>query len=391
MALLTTNSSQSSSGRVSTPGAKKAPGFAEAQKLARIRALEKVSKKRSVKLDDLTVFTQQLAAMLDAGLSLVTALESLQEQTQDPVFAVIIREVKNDVATGTSFSAACRKFPKAFPNLFVSMVEAGEASGAMSPILAKVATYFEDAVKLSRQVKGALIYPIVVLSLAVVLINVMMIFVIPIFAAFFTEMGKDLPMPTKILISLSGGIQKWWWLGLLIGFLIYYIGGNFLATPKGRIIRDRAYLRIPVVGNLVQKVACSRFCRTYGILMRSGVPILRSLEIVSAASDNTFIEDACKDFIRAISQGSMLSEVVPNHPFFPPIVKNMVKAGEQTGNIDSMLDRIADFFDSEIEVIVAALTKLMEPVLIVFLGVVIGGMVTAMFLPIFQLASAAKG
>lgn len=362
----------------------------ESQRLAKIQALEKQAKRKKIALADLCVFTQQLGSMLDAGLPLVAALDSLMEQVQDPVFKIIVRDMRADIAGGTSFSEAARKYPNCFPNLFVSMVEAGEASGALAPILKKVGSYFESSVKLARQVKGAMTYPAAVMSLAVMIVWAILVFVIPTFAEFFKSFGKELPFMTQLLIDFSAFIARWWW-ALLIGT---YVGIRvikaFVATPRGREVKDKFLFKLPVIGNMTQKVALSRFCRTYAILMRSGVEILRSLDIVSNASGNTFIEKAVKDFKRHISQGGMLSEIVAEHSYFPPLVKNMVKAGEQTGNVDGMLDKIADFYDDEVEVLVGALTKLMEPILIVFLGSVIGAMVMAIFLPIFNLSGAVK-
>jgi type IV pilus assembly protein PilC len=267
------------------------------------------------------------------------------------------------------------------------MVEAGEASGGLAEILDKTSTYFEETVKLIRQVKGALMYPIAVIALAVILVNVLLVFVIPVFAEMFDDFGAELPKPTQILIGLSDFLQSYIIL-LILGFVgIVWLIKRFVQTPKGRIFKDTLILKIPVVGELARKVNLSRFCRTYAILMRSGVPILKALDIVASASGNVFVESACKDVSRHISQGGQVSEVLASDPYFPPMVKHMTRAGEQTGNVDGMMIKVADFYDSEIETLVAALTSLMEPLLICFLGIVIGGIVMAMFLPIFQLSS----
>ncbi len=290
----------------------------ESQKLAKQKAYEKQSKKKKIGLQDVCVFTQQLSSMLVAGLPLVQALEALMEQTEHPVFQIVIREVKADVSGGTAFSDAVRKFPNAFPNLFISMVEAGEASGGLASILGKVATYFEQSVKLTKKVKGAMTYPIGVIVLSCALVNVLLIMVIPVFADMFSGFGAELPKPTQMLIDLSDFLKSYILL-LLAGMFLFYKGLNkFVNTPKGRVIKDQFLFRLPVVGNLVQKVSVSRFCRTYAILLRSGVPILRSLEIVSNASGNTFIEAAVVNITRHVSQGGQLSEVLSNDPFFPP-------------------------------------------------------------------------
>lgn len=381
-----TNMATLNSSSASTSGSKKR-SFAEGQRMAKRKSYEKQAKRKKVKLVELTVFTQQLAAMLEAGLPLVSALEALEEQTENPVFQVIIRNVKNEVSAGRSFSDACGDYPKAFPNLFVSMVEAGEASGSLAEILDKTSTYFEDTVKLIKQVKGALVYPVVVIGLAVILVNVLLIFVIPVFADMFKDFGAELPKPTQILIGVSDFLKSY--IVFLIGgiFGIIWLIKKFVATPKGRVVKDTLILKIPVVGELARKVNLSRFCRTYAILMRSGVPILRTLEIVASASGNVFVEAACKNVSKHISQGGQVSEVVADDPYFPPMVKHMTRAGEQTGNVDGMLVKVADFYDAEVDTLVKALTSLMEPLLICFLGIVIGGIVMAMFLPIFQLSS----
>ena len=363
----------------------------EAQALAKQKSLEKKSKTYRLPLGELALFTQQLASLLTAGLPLVQCLEAIQEQTSDLVFRVIIRDVRMDIAGGNSFSSATRKFPRAFNTLFVSMVEAGEASGALAEILAKVASYFESSVKLTKKVKSAMTYPIAVIGLAVVLVNVLLIFVIPVFASMFSEFGSKLPAPTQMLIDTSNFLKSYWWLvgGVCVGA---WIGlRKYIETPAGRAQRDHLIVKAPVFGPLVHKIAVSRFCRTYATLIRSGVPILRTLEIVAAASGKVQIEKACVEIAKHVSQGGQVSEVLAADPFFPPVVMHMVKAGEATGNVDGMMGKVADFYDTEIEATTAALTSLIEPLLIVFLGVVVGGIVMAMFLPIFQMGSVIGG
>jgi type IV pilus assembly protein PilC len=384
----------STSQSVSTASTSKAgkPTFWEGQRLAKQKAYERQAKRKSIKLQDLTVFTQQLASMLEAGLPLVSALDALQEQTENPVFKIIIRNVKQDVSGGTAFSEATAKYPNCFPNLFISMVEAGEASGGLANILGKVATYFEETVKLIKKVKGALTYPLVVLGMAFGLVQVLLIFVIPVFAEMFESFGRDLPAPTLMLMAVSDFMTSYKSL-VLLAFIIAFVWvlRKLIKTPKGRRVKDVALSKMPIVGGLLQKVALSRFCRTYSILLRSGVPILRSLEIVSNASGNTYIENACSEISKNVSQGGQLSDTVADIPYFPPTVKHMARAGEQTGNVDGMMNKIADFYDNEIETTVEALTSLMEPILICVLGVVIGSIVMAMFLPIFQMADVVGG
>lgn len=380
-----------SAASTSTASSKKKMSFAESQRLAKQKAYEKQAHRKKIKLDELTVFTQQISSMLEAGLPLVSALEALQDQTENPVFKIIIRDVRNDIAGGTSFSDAVRKFPKAFPNLFVSMVEAGEASGALADIMAKVALYFEDSLALMKKVKSAMTYPAAVIGLAIILVNVLLIFVIPVFADMFADFGAELPKPTQMLIDISNFLKTK--IHFIIGGVVLFVWllKRLVSTPRGRRAKDVFFSKLPIIGNLSQKVNISRFCRTYAILLRSGVPILRTLEICSSASNNTFVEDACVSFSRHISQGGQLSEIIADTPYFPSMVKHMAKAGEQTGNVDGMMNKIADFYDVEVNNIVESLTSLMEPILICVLGVIIGGIVMAMFLPIFQLSSVVGG
>lgn len=383
--------SQSAANRPAAGPAPKTAGVKAAQTFARQKAYEKKAQKYKLPLAELAIFTQQLSSLLNAGLPLVQTLEALQDQTEDPVFRIVIRDVRADISSGNSFSSAVKKFPNSFNSLFTSMVEAGEASGALAEILGKVATYFESSVKLNKKVKSAMTYPIAVIGLSIVLVNVLLIFVIPVFAEMFDSFGAELPTPTQMLIDLSNflksnffyliaaGIGAWW--GLL----------RLLATPRGRRAKDLALVRAPIFGGLIRKITLSRFCRTYATLMRSGVPILRTLEIVAAASNKVQIEEACEEISRHVSQGGQVSDVLATNPFFPPMMKHMVKAGESTGNVDGMMNKIADFYDTECEATVASLTSLIEPMLIVFLGVVVGGIVMAMFLPIFELGAVAGG
>jgi len=371
--------------------AKSQAGVKAAQTMARQKALERKSKSYKLDLGELSIFTNQLASLLQAGLPLVTCLEALQDQTEDEIFRIVIRDVRNDISTGTSFSAAVKKFPNSFNQLFISMVEAGEASGGLAEILGKVASYFESTVKLTKKVKSAMTYPIAVIGLSIALVNVLLIFVIPVFAEMFSGFGAKLPLPTQMLIDVSHFMRDYWWAIGLIAYGIFYAISKYIKTPGGRRQKDHFLVRAPIFGPLVHKIALSRFCRTYATLMRSGVPILRTLEIVSAASGKVQIEDACTEIARHVSQGGQVSEVMGTNAFFPPMMKHMVKAGESTGNVDGMMNKIADFYDMECDAVVAALTSLIEPMLIVFLGVVVGGIVMAMFLPIFQLGAVAGG
>ncbi len=365
--------------------------FAERQAIAKQKAYERAAHRKQIKLMEITVFTQQLSSMLEAGLPLVSALEALMDQTENPVFKIVIREVRNDISGGTSFSQAVRKFPNAFPNLFISMVEAGEASGALADIMGKVAIYFESSLKLQKKVKSAMTYPLSVITMAVGLVSILLIKVIPVFEEMFASFNAKLPAPTQFLIDVSHFLGHWWWAILLGGYLFMKGYKQFTSTPKGRAMKHKVMTKLPIIGNLTRKINVSRFCRTYAILLKSGVPILRSIEICSKASDNVFIENACIAINRTVSSGGQLSEVIATQPYFPNTVRHMMRAGEQTGNVDGMMNKVADYYDNEIDNLVAALTSLMEPLLICFLGVVVGGIVMAMFMPIFQLSNVAGG
>lgn len=365
--------------------------FAASQALAKQKAYEKKAKTYKLPLGELAIFTQQLSSLLNAGLPLVQCLEALQDQTEDPVFRIILRDVRTEISQGSAFSSAVKLYPKAFNSLFISMVEAGEASGALAEILNKVAGYFESSVKLSKKVKSAMTYPIAVIGLAVVLVNVLLIFVIPVFAEMFADFGAKLPLPTQMLIDLSNFLKSYFFYLAAAAYAVFWLLTKFIATPRGRRIKDQMLVKAPIFGSLVHKISLSRFCRTYATLVRSGVPILRTLEIVSAASNKVQIEDACVEIAKHVSQGGQVSEVLANNLYFPPMMKHMIKAGESTGNVDGMMNKIADFYDTETEATVAALTSLIEPILIVFLGVVVGGIVMAMFLPIFKLGAVAGG
>lgn len=391
MAIISGGSKTPASKKKSNAGNPNKPGFWASQELAKQKSLEKKSKKYNLPLEELAIFTQQLSSLLNAGLPLVQCLEALQDQTEDQVFRIVIRDVRAEISAGNSFSDSVKKFPKTFNTLFISMVEAGEASGALAEILGKVADYFESSVKLTKKVKSAMTYPIAVIGLAIALVNVLLIFVIPVFAAMFDDFGAALPAPTQFLIDLSDFLKANFFY-LAAGFAaLWFIFKKIIGTPKGRTAKDHALVKAPIFGNLIHKIALSRFCRTYATLVRSGVPILRTLEIVSAASNKVQIEGACVEIAKHVSQGGQVSEVLAANTFFPPMMKHMVKAGESTGNVDGMMNKIADFYDAEAEATVAALTSLIEPMLIVFLGVVVGGIVMAMFLPIFQLGAVAGG
>lgn len=365
--------------------------FAQKQQLAKQRSYEKRAKTAKIGLSEIAIFTQQLASMVEAGLALANALEAMEDQIENPVFRVIIHKVRKDINAGSSFSDAVKKFPNAFPPLFFYMVEAGEASGGLSTLLKKVADYLEASVRLVKKVKGALIYPVAVIGVSILIVIFLMVKIVPQFIEMFDSFGAELPVPTQILIGVSEFVKSNI-LFMAIAALATYFGlGYYFKTPKGRVVKDQIKDKLPIVGVLTKKVSLSRFMHTYAILARSGVPILRALEICAGVSQNTFIEASCKRIIDHVAQGGQMSEVLSADPYIPSLVMHMAKAGERIGNIDGMLDKVADFYDNDVDTITGAMTSLIQPFVIVFLGVVVGGIVLALFLPILNLSQAAGG
>lgn len=350
------------------------------------RFLKKAAK-YTPKAETLMIFAQQLGAMLKASLPIVDALKALQSQGEDPIFAVIIQDLCSQIENGVTLSQALSKYPQAFSNMFVSMVEAGEASGKLSELIDKLAGYLKAAVALNKKVKSALVYPAVVIGMSIALVVVLMIFVIPVFQDMFKSFGAKLPLPTQILIDTSNFLQAYI---LFIGAFIFglcYLLKRYFSNPRGKRVKDKIIKSLPIAGPLTQKVNVARFCKTYAILIKSGVSLLKCIQICSNASDNTFIAEACQGITRVVNQGGQLSEAILDEPYFPLVMVQMVKAGEKTGNVDTMLNSVADFFETEIDTMVSTLTSLLEPFLIAFLGIVVGSIVISMFLPIFQLSS----
>jgi type IV pilus assembly protein PilC len=352
---------------------------------------EKVGKKGrtaggKVALYDMVIFTRQLATMIDAGLAMVQSLQALAEQTTNKVMRDIIKDVCTRVESGDSFSEALQKHPKAFDRLYVSMVSAGEKGGLLAEILSRLATYLENTARLRKKVKTALMYPIVVSFVAIVITTFLLVKVVPVFGDIFSSFGAKLPGPTLFLINMSQFVQKWFILIFLLLGGIVYGWMSFIKTKAGREFWDSRRIKLPVFGGLAHKICLARFTRTLASLIRSGVPILEVLQIVSQTVGNVIMEKAVKTAASDIERGESISTALGKHPIFPTMIIRMITAGEQTGKIDSMLERISDFLDEEIETTLSGLTSLIEPILIVFLGVVIGGMVVCMFLPIFKMA-----
>jgi type IV pilus assembly protein PilC len=338
-----------------------------------------------VALADQVVFTRQLATMIDAGLAMVQSLQALADQTTNKVMRDIIKDVCTRVEGGDSFSEALQKHPKAFSRLYVCMVAAGEKGGLLAEILSRLAVYLENAARLRKKVKSAMMYPTVVTVVAILITIFLLVKVVPVFGEIFSSFGAKLPAPTQFLIDLSHFVQKFILLILLGGGGAVYSWFYFIKTPTGRTFWDTYRIKLPIFGSIAHKICLARFTRTLASLVRSGVPILEVLQIVSQTVGNVVMERAIKASALDIERGESISAALGKHPVFPVMIIRMVTAGEQTGKIDNMLERIADFLDEEIETTLSGLTALIEPILIVFLGVVVGGMVICMFLPIFKM------
>lgn len=340
---------------------------------------------------DLMVFTRQFATMIDAGLPLVQCLDLLAGQQENTTFKRVLTEVKESVEGGTTFAEALAKHPKVFSDLFVNLVAAGEVGGILDTILNRLASYQEKAMQLRKQIKSAMTYPTTIIGIAICVIAVILIFVIPQFAKMFHDFGSALPLPTQIVIFLSNFITKYILLILGVLVLLVVLLKKAYATPKGRLLFDRWFLKFPVMGVLIRKVAVAKFTRTLGTLVSSGVPILDGLEITAKTAGNKVVENAIYDVRKSISEGKTIAEPMEKSGVFPPMVCQMVAVGEQSGAIDTMLNKIADFYDDEVDEAVKALTSMMEPLLMVFLGTTVGGLVIAMYLPIFKLAGVVGG
>ena len=340
---------------------------------------------------DIVIFTRQFATMIDAGLPLVQALEILSTQVENKFLAKTIETIKTDVESGSTYADALKKHPKAFTELYANMVAAGESGGILDTILNRLAAYIEKAMKLKKKVKGAMVYPIVVSAIAVLCIAVIMIFVVPTFSKMFAQMGGTLPLPTLLVIKMSNFLAG---MGGLLTFLTLvgiFVGiKQFRKTEKGKIITDKIVLRLPIFGILLRKVAVAKFTRTLGTLISSGVPILDGLEITAKTAGNKVIEYAVMDVKTAVSEGKTLAEPLQKSQVFPPMVTHMIAVGESTGSLDSMMNKIADFYDDEVDNAVNNLTAMMEPMLMVFLGGSVGFIVIAMYLPIFKLITLIK-
>jgi type IV pilus assembly protein PilC len=343
-----------------------------------------------VGLKDIAVFSRQLATMINSGLSILRALAILAEQTESKPLAKVLGEMKLDIERGLSLSQAVGRHPDVFPPIYLAMVRAGESGGMLDDVMVRLADTLEKQVELRGKIKSAMAYPIAVAGIVVVIVTAMLLFVVPMFEGMYKDLHGTLPIPTRVLIAVSGVLTKvWWLLGLALGggFVLFK---RWVAKPEGRLAFDRFKLRLPVFGELMRKTSLARFSRTLASLMRSGVPIMESLEIVGETSGNAVVSQAMGEARERVRLGESVATSFAGHDVFPPMVVQMIAVGEETGAIDEMLGKIADFYDREVEATVDALTSLIEPLLMVFMGVAVGGMVIALYMPMFQVINLVK-
>ncbi len=337
---------------------------------------------------DIVILTRQLATMIDAGLPLVQCLDILGTQTENPTLAKTVVQVRTDVESGNTFAESLKKHPKVFDNLYVNMVAAGEAGGILDTILQRLAAYMEKFAKIKKQIKSAMVYPAVILFVAIAVVSLLLVIVVPMLASMFKESGQALPLPTRIVVAVSDFLKGWGGLSVLIGIVSFIVGVvQWRKTEKGLKTTDAIALKIPVAGDLIRKVSVAKFTRTLGTLLTSGVPILEGLIIVARTAGNKIVEEAIMSTRQSVSEGKTLAEPLGKAKVFPPMVTQMISVGEATGALDNMLTKIADFYDDEVDTAVATLTSLLEPMLMIFLGTTVGFVIIAMYMPIFQMGS----
>jgi type IV pilus assembly protein PilC len=337
-----------------------------------------------VGMKDIAVFSRQFATMISSGLSLIRALHILNEQTENKALARIVDEVRLDVEKGASLSQALSRHPKVFSRLYVAMVRAGETGGVLDGVLVQLAGILEKQVELKRKITSAMTYPIAVMCLVLMIVTAMLVFVVPTFEQMYADLGGTLPLPTRILLTVSGIVTKWLPVIILLEVAGVFAFRKWIQSERGRAMWDAFKLRVPIFGKLVHKTALTRFSRTFAVLLRSGVPILEALEITSETVNNTVVARAVKEVQEAVKRGESIAVPLSAHPVFPPMVVQMLAVGEETGQVDTMLEKVADFYDQEIEATVDALTSLLEPLLIVVMGGAVGGMVIALYMPMFN-------
>lgn len=345
----------------------------------------KIMRDRKIKLDDLVIFSRQLATMIDAGIPLVQALGILAEQIENKNLRRVIFAVRQDIETGMSFCDALSKHPAVFSELFINMSRAGEASGMLNEVLDRLASYMEKTASLIRKIRAGMVYPIVVVMMATLITGVLLLKVVPTFKGIFEVLGGSLPLPTLILIGISDILRKYFLIVLVILILSGVLLGRYIRTKKGRYNFDKGTLKVPVLGSLFRKVGVAKFSRTLATLVRSGVAILPALEIVGKTSGNKVIEEAVDNCRTAVRGGETIAAPLAESGVFPPMVTRMIAVGEQTGQLEKMLGKIADFYDEQVDAAVTGLTSMIEPLVIALLGIVIGGIVIALFLPIFKI------
>jgi type IV pilus assembly protein PilC len=343
--------------------------------------------RRGINEKSLAIFTRQFSVMIDAGLPLVQCLQILGEQQENKNFQRIILTVREDVEAGSSLANALKKHPQAFSDLYVNMVAAGEAGGILDTVLQRLSTYIEKAARLKAQVKSALIYPASVIAIAILVVYIILWKVIPVFATLFISLGAELPLPTRIVVAMSRFIGRFWWAIIAAVIAAAYFIRQYYKTDNGKMTIDRMMLRAPILGLVLRKIAVARFCRTLGTLLSAGVPVLEALDITARTSGNAVIEQAILQVRKAVEEGKTIAEPLKASEQFPPMVVQMISVGETTGAMDTMLSKIAEFYEEEVDLAVAGMMKLIEPVMIFFLGVVIGGIVISMYLPMFDLIS----
>ena len=358
--------------------------------LVRLREAKKTKRGARVPTRDIVIFTRQFATMINSGLPLVQALDILAQQTENKALAEVTKQVVYDVESGHTLADALSKHPRAFTALYVNMVAAGEAGGILDTILLRLAVFLEKNDAIVRKVKGAMIYPAVIFSVAIIAVVVLLVFVIPTFQSMFASVNMELPLPTKIVIWMSEFLQNFWWMMILGGVAAVFLIRRYYATEGGKLLIDRMMLNAPVLGDLLRKSAVSRFTRTLGTLISSGVAILDGLEITARTAGNRVIHDAVMESRGSIAGGETIASPLAKSGVFPPMVTSMIAVGEATGGLDEMLTKIADFYDDEVDAAVGALLSLMEPIMIVVLGVIVGGMIVAMYLPIFGMINAVQ-
>ncbi len=342
-----------------------------------------------VKDKDIVIFTRQLATMIDAGLPLVQCLDILGNQTENKTLAKTVNQVRSDVESGATFADALKKHPKIFDSLYCNMVAAGEAGGILDTILGRLAAFMEKFAKIKGQIKSAMIYPSIILFVAVAVVSLLLVLVVPMLANIFLEAKMQLPFPTRIVMAVSNFLKGWGGLVLLLVAVGFFVGlKQFRKTENGLRTTDAIALKLPVAGSLIQRVAVAKFTRTLGTLLTSGVPILEGLLIVSRTAGNKVVEDAILATRQSVSEGKTLADPLGRAKVFPAMVVSMISVGEATGALDNMLNKIADFYDDEVDSAVAALTSMLEPMLMIFLGITVGFVIVAMYMPIFQMGSA---